>query len=65
MSDKKGWGRKTCGNCGRVSRKDLGRGYCPTTACRISHGKPADDCVFYIRDDGGNRRRRDVDVFEE
>lgn len=66
MGDKKGWGPKMCGNCGRITRRDLARGFCPFTASRAYANKPADRCVLYTRSgSGGAKSQRSEDVSEE
>jgi hypothetical protein len=61
MSDKKGWSPKTCGNCGRITKKDLSRKYCPISASLIHAGRSAASCSFYERGfDKQHRRERDV-----
>lgn len=66
MSDKRAR-RKTCGRCARVSKRDLGRRFCPVTAKGIYENKPAESCRFYVEDeelrDCGSRRKGD-DVFD-
>lgn len=58
---------KMCGRCARISRKDLGRKYCPVTARVIYENKPAESCRLYVEDeelrDCGSRRKGD-DVFD-
>ena len=51
-----------CGNCGRVTKMDLDRHYCPVTAGNISYSKPADKCRFYAasEDPDVTRRRKNV-----
>lgn len=39
---------RTCGTCGRIRPRDLGRNYCPFTAGPAYLNKPADRCICYI-----------------
>lgn len=70
MSDHKRGRIHLCGNCGRVTKRDLDRHYCPVTAWDISFNKSADKCHFYIASEDPDMtrrwkdvRRRDEDVF--
>jgi len=67
MSDKRVH-PKVCGRCARVDEMDLGRKFCPTTATRIYHNKPAGSCRFFVEDEciggGGRRRRMSDDVLD-
>lgn len=51
-----------CGNCGRVTKRDLDRHYCPVTAGNVCYGKSADKCRFYIASEvpGVTRQGKDV-----
>lgn len=51
--------RPTCGSCGRVSKSDLQRGFCPISANCIHPAMSAMTCKLYIekKDDG---RKKDV-----
>lgn len=40
--------KKTCGTCGRIRPRDLGRNYCPFTAGPAYLNKPADRCICYV-----------------
>lgn len=63
MSDNKRGCAKVCGHCGRVTKIDLSRRFCPVTAWNISFNKPADGCRFYVSsDDDVNRHGREDDV---
>lgn len=59
MSDKRVV-RKVCGRCARVDERDIGRNFCPTTATRIYHSKPAGSCRFFVEDEcfGSDGKRR-------
>lgn len=40
--------QKTCMTCGRISKRDLDRNFCPVTANPCHPLRPADKCIFYI-----------------
>lgn len=65
MSDKKGWYNKTCGNCGRVSKRDIGRKYCPFAAVTVHSCMSAENCIYYVRGKFEMPHRRGKDVSEE
>ena len=57
MRDHKRGCMHICGNCGRVTKRDLNRHYCPVTAGNISYSKSADKCRFYIpSEDSGDQK---------
>ena len=56
--------RHICGNCGRVSERDIGRGFCPVSANRVTYGRPADGCVLYIKREKPHEGGRSEDVRE-
>lgn len=60
MSDRNERRQKVCGMCGRISKHDLGRHYCPFTASNIYTNKSADSCSFFVRDEDTRGRRSDV-----
>lgn len=39
---------RTCGTCGRIRPRDLGRNYCPFTAGPAYFNKPAHRCICYV-----------------
>lgn len=60
MSDRNKRRPKVCGMCGRISKRDLERHYCPFTAFNIYINKPADSCSFFVKDEDARGRRGDV-----
>ena len=42
---------KVCGMCGRISKSDLGKNWCPVTAQSVNYKRNADSCRLYIPKD--------------
>ena len=62
MNNKKRTVFKVCGKCGRPTRFDISRNYCPVTAQSILRNRPADSCKFFIpmEQEEKHEEKRDV-----
>lgn len=50
---------RICGQCGRVAKSDLARGYCPISANCIHAGMSAANCKMFL-EKKDNGRKEDV-----